>query len=243
MRWSAAFSTRRLAEADVMVRSERFLVSRRRFLTTAAIAVPALAGGSALLSGCSSGGGSGAVRVASAGFLDTIAEMVIPRTNTPGARDMKVGAYMERAFAHGLFGGDEHTGGALEAVLDKRVPSGVFMKASEPARLTALKSLDTETFARKVPPAAALTASAGGSAAPAAQIGSSTAGTISAPPEPEANRLWRTAKNAITVGYYMSEGGASRELQYELVPGRFDPDIPYKPGDTYLSNNWMANGG
>lgn len=222
---------------------DQFNVSRRRFLATAAIAVPTLAGGGAFLSACSSGGSDEAVKLASPGFLDMVADMVIPRTATPGARDMKVGAYLERAFQHGLFLGDETTGAALESELDARVPAGNFMKATGAARLKALQELDAQTFARPAPPAGAVAAWAGGASAPAAQIGTSTAGSISAPAEPPAHRLWRSAKNAIMVGYYMSEAGASQELRYEIVPGRFDPDIPYKPGDTYLSNNWMANGG
>ena len=218
----------------------RFPLTRRRFLASAAVAVPALAGGGMLLSSCAPRGGAGAVRAASPGFLDAIADMVIPRTGTPGAVDMNVGAYMARAFEHGLFGGSAATGGALEAVLDKRVPGGAFMKASSAERLKALTALDTETYSRPAPPPIAT--AVGGAGASAAQVGTTPPGTIAAPAEPNPDRLWRTAKNAVIVGYYMSEAGASRELRYELVPGRFDPDIPYKPGDTYLSNNWMANG-
>jgi hypothetical protein len=39
------------------------------------------------------------------------------------------------------------------------------------------------------------------------------------------------------LGYYTSREGASEELRYELVPGRFDADIPMDPADRAFSNN------
>ena len=60
-------------------------------------------------------------------------------------------------------------------------------------------------------------------------------------PQDDGAKAWRSVKQAIIYGYYTSEAGASVELTYELVPGRYDPDIPLEPGAGYLSNNWMAN--
>ena len=42
---------------------------------------------------------------------------------------------------------------------------------------------------------------------------------------------WPTIKGLILIGYYTSEIGASQELRYVLVPGRFDPDVKLEPGD------------
>ena len=39
------------------------------------------------------------------------------------------------------------------------------------------------------------------------------------------------------LGYYTSREGASEELRYELVPGRFDADIPMDPTDRAFSNS------
>jgi hypothetical protein len=33
------------------------------------------------------------------------------------------------------------------------------------------------------------------------------------------------------LGYFTSEIGATKQLRYYEVPGRFDPCIDYKPGD------------
>lgn len=51
---------------------------------------------------------------------------------------------------------------------------------------------------------------------------------------------WRKIKALILTGYYTSEVGASQELQYELVPGRFDPDLPLGPADRAWSSDWTA---
>lgn len=53
---------------------------------------------------------------------------------------------------------------------------------------------------------------------------------------------WARMKKLILMGYYTSEIGASQELQYQLVPGRFDPDVPVKPGDRAWSSDWIGQG-
>jgi len=168
-------------------------------------------------------------------FFDAVADIVIPRTGTSGAKDVGAGAYMQRAFAHGLFGAGDDTAQALRRILDARTPGGSFLSAAPSVRLATLTRLDTDTFSSTATAAAGAplqpgTTQAAGATPPAIDVSLS-----------EPTRIWRIAKNAIVVGYYMSEPGASTELMYEPVPGRFDPDIPYRPGDKYLANNWQAN--
>ncbi len=43
------------------------------------------------------------------------------------------------------------------------------------------------------------------------------------PPPP----FWRTLKRLTLLGYYSSEPGATEELRYEAVPGRYDGCIPF----------------
>ena len=47
-------------------------------------------------------------------------------------------------------------------------------------------------------------------------------------------------KALILTGYYTSEVGASRELQYELVPGRWDPNLPLPAHNRSWSSDWTA---
>ncbi|WP_256215400.1 gluconate 2-dehydrogenase subunit 3 family protein [Sphingobium sp. AP50] len=51
---------------------------------------------------------------------------------------------------------------------------------------------------------------------------------------------WRELKGAILAGYYTSQAGAEKELFYELIPGRFDPDITIGPLDRAWANDWRA---
>lgn len=55
------------------------------------------------------------------------------------------------------------------------------------------------------------------------------------PPTP-----WVRIKSLILLGYYMSEAGATRELRYELVPGRWDPDVPVSGDNRAWSSDWTA---
>ena len=51
---------------------------------------------------------------------------------------------------------------------------------------------------------------------------------------------WPRIKKLIVMGYYTSEPGASQELQYQLVPGRYDPDLTVKPGERASANDWVG---
>jgi hypothetical protein len=53
---------------------------------------------------------------------------------------------------------------------------------------------------------------------------------------------WARIKKLILMGYYTSEVGAAQELQYQLVPGRFDPDLPVHPGERAWSSDWIGQG-
>lgn len=59
---------------------------------------------------------------------------------------------------------------------------------------------------------------------------------------PGSASAWPRLKALVLMGYYSSEAGASQELQYQLVPGRFDPDLPVEPGQRAWSSDWMTRG-
>jgi Gluconate 2-dehydrogenase subunit 3 len=138
------------------------------------------------------------------------AQLVIPRTDTPGAGDVRVGGFVALALAHGLedtgAGSPKGTGylGWLESALD-RLGNGDFLRLSPEARLAALTTLDAAAYAEGV-----------------------------------RAHPWRKLKALILTGYYTSEAGASQELQYELVPGRWVPDMPLAPTDRAWSSDWTA---
>lgn len=51
---------------------------------------------------------------------------------------------------------------------------------------------------------------------------------------------WGIVKSLILRAYYTSETGASEELRYELVPGRFDAALPLSPETRALSTDQNA---
>ena len=51
---------------------------------------------------------------------------------------------------------------------------------------------------------------------------------------------WPRLKQLIVYGYYTSEGGASRELTYNLVPGSWDGNVDYQPGAPASANDWTG---
>lgn len=158
-------------------------------------------------------------------LIAEVAEIVIPRTDTPGARDVGVDEFLILAFAHGLSGTRAPVASGivtpalqpflrrdgslrylewLERTLDK-ASNGDFFRRTPAERNSTLAALDAETMAR------------------------------GAPWSP-----WVSIKGLILLGYYTSEAGGSKELRYELVPGRFDPNIPMQPGDRAWSSDWSA---
>jgi len=151
-------------------------------------------------------------------LLKTVAQMVIPRSDTPGAGDVGVGAFVALALAHGLEGtrepvrnpapqwplradGSLHYDLWLDSELGRRA-GGDFLALPAAARAKVLHALDADAFAAPNP--------------------------------------WIAIKGLILTGYYTSEAGASKELQYNLIPGRWDADIPLKPGARAFSSDWTA---
>lgn len=158
-------------------------------------------------------------------IMAEVADLVIPRTDTPGGRDVGAGDFAILALAHGLSGtrapvasgaitpaiatflrpdGSLRHVDWLERTLDQG-GGGDFMRRSLTERAEILAAIDAAAMAR------------------------------GAPWSP-----WVAIKGLILTGYYTTEAGGSRELRYQLVPGRFDPDLPLLPGDRAWSSDWTA---
>lgn len=154
-------------------------------------------------------------------LLREVSQIVIPATDTPGAGDADVGAFVAMALAHGMeatrsplppgaqtfvttrfLRGD----GSLRYIdwLDDQLGAG-FLNEDPAARLDKVRALD----------AAAFVANAGA-------------------------HPWRKLKALILLGYYTSEIGGSQELRYAPLPGRFDPAVPVQPGERAYSNEWTG---
>jgi hypothetical protein len=152
-------------------------------------------------------------------LLARLADLVIPATDTPGAVAVGVPAFVELALSHGL----DETAPPVSGPVRMAGYRGGFPVLEQVARdlnreaAGNFLSLDAE---RQQGVLAAYDAEAFGG--------------------DRQDHPWKKLKALILTGYYTSEVGASRELQYELVPGRWDPDLPLAPNNRSWSSDWTA---
>lgn len=178
-------------------------MNRRELLALITAATgTAMIGSTALLSGCATTASAPANFSAdNIALLDEIAETILPRTETPGAKDAKVGEFMsvyvndcytldERAIFHkGLL--------SLEAQSNKTYGRG-FM-ALQPAERTAfINQLDKDARAAVAK------------------------GDV---------HYFTMIKQLTLFGFFSSEVGGTQVLRHIAIPGRYDGALAYKPGD------------
>ena len=182
----------------------REAIRRVSLLLGGTLSLPAITG---ILAGCTGERESGASwkpRALSAKqgeMVATIAEQIIPRTDTPGARDAGVHRFVDEMMADYYPAGERARFLAGLADLDERARRGcgndfLACAASEQASLLAV--LDREAVGR----AASRT-------------------------EPH---WFRTMKELTLLGYYTSEAGLTKELGWVQVPGRYDGCVPLDAG-------------
>jgi hypothetical protein len=136
-------------------------------------------------------------------LLDCVSDLVIPDTDTPGARAVGVPRFVTQAMARGVAGSSPDDRSKLESLLRNAAGGTDFVALPAARRQEVLSGVDQSAYA-------------------------------------ERDSVWSRIKSLILIGYYTSEVGANRELHYQLVPGRFDPDVPVKPGDRASSNDWTG---
>jgi hypothetical protein len=187
------------------------LLSRREALqrVSALLGGAALIGHAALLAGCAPA--SAVARSGAASFsahdvalLDEIADTILPATSTPGAKAAGVGPFIATMVVDSYTAQQQRIFRAGLETLEReclRVNGVGFIAATPPQRLPLLERVDREQFE-------------GG--------GRTQRG------EPH---YFRMLKELTLLGYFTSEIGYTQALRYAETPGRFDPSIPYKPGD------------
>lgn len=187
------------------------MIDRRELIQrTAAILGGALSSGTVLgvLGGCAatpraSAHGTKFFTPGEAATVAVISEHIMPRTDTPGAIDVGVPAFIDRMMAD--FYQDKERN-ALRAGLSRVDPDAkaahgaTFVALTGDQQIELLKRYDREAYEQ------AHHAGATPSASP---------------------HFFRTLKELTTVGFFTSEAGASKFLKYEAVPGPYRGDIPY----------------
>jgi hypothetical protein len=202
------------------------LLDRREAIrrVSAALGAAAFIGGSGLVAALERTGElpevpPGEFTVEQVAFLDEIAETILPATNTPGAKAANTGAFMalmvtdayspemRRVFLDGMR--------QLDAAM--RQAHGVtFLAASAAQRLALLNVIDREQKRQM-------------DAVAAAALGKPPA--IAGPPA----HYFRMMKELALLGFFTSQVGCTQVLRYVETPGRYDPCVPYAPGEPALA--------
>lgn len=144
---------------------------------------------------------------ADVGTLDEIAETILPRTKTPGAKDAGAGAFMATFVSDCYSARQQATFRAGLADIDKRA-GGRFVSLVPQARTELLRTLDAE--ARK-------------HAVEVTETGTAEEGEAMP-------HYFTMIKQLAIFGFFTSKVGATEVLQYVAVPGRYDGDLAYVAG-------------
>jgi hypothetical protein len=232
-----------MTQIDVSNALSADLISRREAILRVSVLLGgvALIGSGALISGCrAEKTGTAASTPFTAddiAYLDEIADTILPTTSTPGAKAAKTGAFMALMVTDTYHSDDEKTfrdGMRKLDDLSKQENGGAsFMKATPAQRLALLQELDREQHdysekqrAEGRKKSDAFINSTQQQNAPEAKINPATQ-LASEPP----TKYFRMMKELALLGYFTSEIGATQALRYVESPGRYDPCVPYKPGD------------
>ncbi|HXB91239.1 MAG TPA: gluconate 2-dehydrogenase subunit 3 family protein [Puia sp.] len=170
-----------------------------------------LLGAEAFLSGCHNapdkniGGGGTNFSNDDIAFLDEIAETILPATDTPGAKEAKVGDFMARMVKDCYTEADQKIFLAgMQKLQDasQKKNGKSFMESSPAQRHDLLVDLDKEQKAY-----------------------------MTAKKKDDPTHYFRMMKELTLWGYFTSQPGATKALRYVAVPGKYEGCIDYKKGE------------
>ncbi|HEV8265982.1 MAG TPA: gluconate 2-dehydrogenase subunit 3 family protein [Gemmatimonadales bacterium] len=134
-------------------------------------------------------------------LVATIAEHILPETDTPGARAVGVHRFIDALLAESFPVAERQRFVAGLADVDARARQTcgrAFLECAPGEQRALLEQLDHAAFATSAPEDATL----------------------------DAMPFFRVFKDLTLLGYYTSEAGATRELRHDPVPGRFAGCVP-----------------
>jgi hypothetical protein len=183
------------------------MMNRREALSRVAIIMGgSVIGAEAFLTGCKASTKTVSFSKDDIAFLNEVAETILPATNTPGAKEAKVGEFMavmvndcyeennQLIFMEGMK--------ALQFKDAKAKIGKSFMEASAEERHKLLVAMDAEAKEYK---------------------------QHKKPEEP--THYFSMMKQLTLSGFFTSEVGATKALRYVAIPGKFDGSAPYVKGE------------
>jgi len=175
----------------------------------AMVGLPALAHGQAPAEGAKN-----AFSAAEVGTLDEIAETILPRTGTPGAKDAGVGLFMAQFVTDCYTARQQAAFRAGLVDIDKRA-GGRFVSLTPQARTELLRALDAEARKHAV----------------------ETTDTGTAKMADAVPHYFTMIKQLAIFSFFTSKVAATDVLRYVAVPGRYDGDMAYAPGTPAWATN------
>jgi hypothetical protein len=140
-------------------------------------------------------------------------ELIIPQTDTPGARAARVNEFIDLVLAEWCDDADRAL--LLDGLADvdaraRALYGNDFVHGTEAQQAQILTALDQELALRR----------------DAAKEGNTRRAQDAAPDK----TFFHLMKRLTLVGYYTSEIGANQELHYQIIPGRYAPCFPLETG-------------
>lgn len=151
-----------------------------------------------------------------------VAEHIIPRTTTPGAKEAGVGPFIElmlkdcykpqeqKNFLDGLADLDERA---------TKAHSKKFLETSQTEQIAILKMVEKETIEMMR-----------NANVQQVKVGDNVDKEVISSKKLKGTPFWRLMKELTMFGYFTSEQGATKALDYVPIPGLYDGCIPLKPG-------------
>lgn len=185
-------------------------MNRREALNQVALLLGGtIVGGTVFLEGCKTADKKMAVGLPltkeQIAFLDEVAETIIPKTDTPGAKDAQVGQFMQTMVTDCYEEKDQNIFldgiTKIDAASDKKFQKD-FMTITSDQRKELLTEIDKEAK-----------------------------DYVKAKKKEDPNHYFSLMKQLTLLGFFSSEPGATKALRYIAIPGKYEGCIPYKKGD------------
>ena len=191
------------------------LISRREAIlrVSAMLGGVALVGQSAMLAGCATeptgdelaAAPSSLFKQGDITLLDEIADTILPETSTPGAKAAGVGPFIAMMVVDTYYEGDQQIVrdglNSLQALCQRSYGKN-FQNVTAAQRLTLVERLDVEQHQY-----------------------------METREEGAPVHFFRMLKELTLLGYFTSEIGYTQAMRYTETSGRYDPCVPYSPGD------------
>jgi len=151
-------------------------------------------------------------------LVQQITDVLLPATSTPGAMEAQVPYFVDLVVKNCMTHDDQQL---ITKGLD-RMNDGdgkKFLSLSNTDKQQALEKLDKDAFKEGT---------------------GSSVGPVTGGPSPYAYSAWfRIIKKLAVIGYFTSQQGMAKALNYVKVPGEYKACIPYKKGDKALAKTFL----